>query len=109
MGWFGGRKTAEAEAFAREITEEFVHHYPFDKAGSADERRLSHAVEILGNRASKFNLRHRMGWFRRARFMSVIKERLEAGGAPAALVDRVIYAVTLRMAQRRPSERPAGD
>lgn len=103
MGWFGGAKTAEAEAFAREITEEFVHHYPIDRAGAggADERKLSHAIEILGNRASKFNLQHPMGWYRRACFMGVIKEELQARGAPEALVDAVVYAVTLRIAQRQ--------
>lgn len=94
--------TSESDAFAREISDEFARHFPATAvAGSrAAEQRLAHAIEVIGNRAAKFNREHPLGWYRKARFMDTIKQQLQAKGHSVELVDRIVYAVVLRMAQR---------
>ena len=103
FNWFD---TSAVEAFAREIVDEFVHHASLARppagkgADKAAEQKLTHAIEILGNRAAKFNRTDPMGWYRKARFMRAMKEQLLADGTPAELADRVVYAVVVRMARR---------
>lgn len=99
FGWF---KHSELDAFAHEISDEFAKHWPLDKAVSdkAAEQKLTHAIEILGNRAAKFNRQQPMGWYRKARFLRTVKEDLLARGGSAELVDRIVYAAAVRMARR---------
>ena len=94
--------TAESDAFAREIGAEFLHNYPVgtDAAAKGAEQKLSHAIEVLGNRATKFNRQQPMGWYRKARFMRTIKEMLLEKGHAVERVEQVVYAVVLRMARR---------
>lgn len=104
MGWFAWLDAGSSNAFAREISEEFAHNFPADAGGRADkatEQRLTHAIEVLGNRAAKYDLQARMGWYRKARFMAVVKDTLAEQGYAQELVDRVVYAVVLRMARRK--------
>ena len=72
FGWFDHSKL---DAFGHEISEEFARHWPLDKAASDQgaEQKLAHAIDILGNRAAKFNRQSPMGWYRKARFMRTIK------------------------------------
>jgi hypothetical protein len=102
MALFGWFDASAAEAFAREIGTEFSRHYPpgTPPAGKDADQKLRHAIEILGNRAAKFNRQHPMGWYRKARFARTIKEGLIADGGTEELADRVVYAVVVRMARR---------
>lgn len=93
--------TSEGDAFAREISEEFAHNFPPKSvAEPKSEQRLAHAIEVLGNRAAKFEQQRPLGWYRKARFMDAIKKELLGKGHEAGLVDQVVYAVVLRMARR---------
>lgn len=94
--------TTESDAFAREISTEFLHNFPAGAAEAQEgaERKLVHAIEVLGNRAAKFARQKPMGWYRKARFMNTIKDRLLESGHAAELVDRIVYAVVMRMARR---------
>lgn len=97
--------TTSSNAFAREIAEEFTRNFQRDAdAGDekAFERRLAHAIDVMGNRAAKFDRQDPMGWYRKARFMSTIKDCLAERGYERVLVDRVVYAVVIRMARRAP-------
>jgi hypothetical protein len=98
FGWFDNSKL---DGFAHEISGEFARHWPLDKMVSdkAAEQKLLHAIEILGNRAAKFNRHSPMGWYRKARFLRVVKEDLLARGGTEELVDRIVYDVVLRMAR----------
>jgi hypothetical protein len=103
MNVFAWLDTAASNAFAREISEEFALNFRAD-AGAASakgsEQRLQHAIEVLANRAAKFDRQSPLGWYRKARFMSTVKETLAEKGYAAELVDRVVYAVVMRMARR---------
>ena len=93
--------TSEGDAFARELAEEFSHNLPPTAASEAkSEQRLAHAIEVLGNRAAKFDRQNPLGWYRKARFMDAIKKELLGKGYGAERVDQVVYAVVLRMARR---------
>jgi hypothetical protein len=93
--------TSEGVAFARELGEEFAHNFPAAAvAEPRAERRLAHAIEVLGNRAAKFERQHALGWYRKSKFMDAIKKELLGRGHEAAVVDQVVYAVVLRMARR---------
>lgn len=98
-GWFN---TSGSDAFAREISEEFSRTFPAGEALSprVSEQRLLQAIEVLGNRAAKFNRQTPMGWYRKAEFMKTIKECLFDKGYSEEWVNRVVYAVVLRMARR---------
>lgn len=102
MRWLATFDTASSNAFAREIGEEFTRNFRVnpDSPDQATEQRLIRAIEVLGNRAAKYDREHPLGWFRKARFMSAITECLEQAGHPRQLVDRVVYQVVLRMARR---------
>ena len=93
--------TSAGDAFAREIGEEFGHNFPADAASDPKaEPKLAHAIEVLGNRAAKFQRQNPLGWYRKAKFMDAIKQELQKKGHGPELVDRVVYAVVLRMARR---------
>lgn len=106
MKWFAWLDTSASNAFAREIAEEFTHNF---KAGAGDdkatEKRLVHAIEVMGNRAAKFDGQSPLGWYRKARFMNAITDCLAEKGHERALVDRVVYDVVMRMARRRERDR----
>lgn len=101
MALFGWFDASEVDAFGREIGAEFSRHYPLASlpAGRDAEQKLLRAIEILGNRAAKFNREKRMGWYRKARFMRAVKEEMISRGGAEALADRVVYAVVVRMAR----------
>ena len=92
--------TSEGDAFAREISEEFSHNFSPAADEPKSEQRLAHAIEVLGNRAAKFDRQHPLGWYRKAKFMDAIKKELLGKGHGAELIDQVVYAVVLRMARR---------
>ena len=95
--------TASSNAFAREIAEEFTRNFqdrPGVAAEKGTEQRLKHAIEVLGNRAAKFDRQSPLGWFRKARFLGAITDTLTEKGHERALVDRVVYDVALRLARR---------
>jgi hypothetical protein len=102
FGWFDHSKI---DAFAHEIADEFAHHWPLDQSAddTAAEKKLLHAIEILGNRAAKLNRETPLGWYRKARFLRTIKEDLLARGGAEPLVDRIVYAVVVRMSRRDPA------
>jgi hypothetical protein len=95
FGWFD---TSASDAFAREIAAEFVRALPPDWRGPPREaeRRYSQALEVMANRAQKYQAAHGLGWYRKSKFLNTIKESMIGLGHPAALVDRVVYAVALR-------------
>lgn len=102
MALFSFLDTKPGEDFAREIGQEFAHNCP--AAGKADakrEQRLAHAVEVLANRAAKFDRQSPLGWYRKSKFMDAVKRELLAHGHDAGTVDRAVFAAVLRMA--RPS------
>lgn len=103
MKWLPWLDTDSSNAFAREIAVEFSHNFPpgTDLVDKGAEQRLLHSTEVMGNRAAKFNGQSPMGWFRKARFMATITDSLAAQKHDAAVVDRVVYAVVMRMARRR--------
>lgn len=93
--------TRESAAFAREISEEFSHNYPPDAGGEPKSaQRLAHAIEVLANRAAKFDRDKPLGWYRKAKFGESIKGHLLARRYDAELVDQVVYAAVVRMARR---------
>lgn len=103
MKWLGWLDTSASDAFAREIAEEFVraappppHRLPVREY----EQRLAHAIEVIGNRAAKFQAAEGLGWYRKSRFMNTIEKLLLEKGHPAELADRVVYAIVLRTARR---------
>jgi len=101
MKLLGFLDTTEGDAFAREISAEFAHNFPTGaKAEPKSEHRLAHAIEVLGNRAARFEREQVLGWYRKAKFMDAIKEELLGKGYGAELVDQVVYAAVLRMARR---------
>lgn len=101
MKLFAFLDTRAGEAFAREICDEFAHQFPAGAdADPKAEQKLAHAIEVLGNRAAKFGRQNPLGWYRKAKFMDAIKRGLLAKGHGSELVDRVVYAVVLRMARR---------
>ena len=103
FGWFDHSKI---DAFAHEIAAEFAHHWPLDRpvGDPAAEKKLLHAIEILGNRAAKLDRETPLGWYRKARFLRTIKEDLLGRGGAEPLVDRVVYDVVLRMSRRGPAQ-----
>lgn len=94
--------TSASDAFAREISTEFLHNFPVGTAttGKPGEQKLAHAIDVMGNRAAKFDRQSPLGWYRKSRFVKTIKDGLVAKGHAVELVDRVVYAVVLRMARR---------
>jgi hypothetical protein len=95
--------TASSNAFAREIAEEFTRNFQVGAgpaSGKGTEQRLQHAIEVLGNRAAKFDRQSPLGWYRKARFMSTISDCLREKGHDEQLVDRAVYDVVMRMARR---------
>lgn len=104
FGWFDNSKF---DVFAHEISGEFARHWPLDQEVSdkAAEQKLLHAIEILGNRAAKFNRQSPMGWYRKARFLRVIKEDLREKGGSEELAARIVYDVALRMARPQSGSR----
>lgn len=103
MTWLAWLDTASSNAFAQQIAEEFGRNFqpgPNAPGSRATEQRLQLAIDVLGNRAAKYQKLGGLGWYRKARFMSTIKECLVERQFPAELVDRVLYAVVLRMARR---------
>lgn len=100
LGWFD---TAESDAFARDIAEEFVRAAPPPPHGLTAreyEQRLTHAIEVIGNRAAKYDAAERLGWYRKSRFMKAIENVLLARGHAADLANRVVYAIVVRTARR---------
>lgn len=100
MRWFD---TTGSDAFAREISEEFVRNGPAGSAASATkagQQRLLHAIEVIGNRAAKYHRQQPLGWYRKAQFLKTIKETLLAARHDKQLVDEVVYAIAVRMARR---------
>lgn len=96
--WFDA---SDAEAFGRELGEEFLHHFPLDRKLDEKDarRRLANAIEILGNRAAKFQREARLGWYRRARFMKAIREHLVERGLPEEPLESLVYELALRLAR----------
>jgi hypothetical protein len=102
MNLFAWLDTSSSDAFAREIAEEFTHNFqsgPGVKADKGSEQRLKHAIDVIGNRAAKFNRESPLGWYRKARFMNVVTDVLREKGYDEKLVDRVVYAVVMRVAR----------
>lgn len=96
--------TAASDAFAREIGAEFLHNYPPAAAASQArdvEAKLRHAIEVMGNRAAKYDQQAPLGWYRKSRFVKAIRDELTGKGHDEALADRVVYAVVLRMGRRQ--------
>jgi len=99
MKWLSWLDTSASDAFAREIAEEFARNLPpgpSRETARESEQRAAHAIEVIGNRASKYHDSHPLGWYRKTRFMNAIEKCLLEKGHPAELVDRVVYAVVLR-------------
>ena len=104
MKWPGWLDTTESDAFAREIAEEFARTLPpGPQRGTTREadHRASHAIEVIGNRAAKYDHAHPLGWYKKSKFMSTIEKCLIEKGHPPELVDRVVYAVVMRIGRLR--------
>lgn len=101
MKLFGFLDTRASAAFAQEISLEFSRNYPADAGGEPKSApRLAHAIEVLANRAAKFDRDQPLGWYRKAKFGQAIKRDLLGKGYDAELVDQVVYAAVIRMARR---------
>jgi len=104
MKWLPWLDTSASDAFAREIAEEFARTLPpgpvHGTARDADHR-AAHAIEVIGNRAAKYQATHPLGWYRKSKFMNTIEKCLVEKGHAPELVDRVVYAVVLRLSRLR--------
>jgi len=89
-------------AFAKEIVNKIATHYPSKVEAKlkfiGGKKRLGGVLESVMEEIGAYQIEHRMGWFRKARFGNEIKWRLKELDYSDAFVDAITEGVITYLA-----------
>lgn len=99
MNFFSLLGPWDGDAFAAEIALEFSRNCPpaaAAESGKEAAKRLARSIDVLRNRAAKFQRERSLGWIRKARLLRAVQAKLREAGYDEGTINDALYAMAVK-------------